>query len=148
MNRPSPGNFGKLCFEVSALKQDVISWPLNSFGCLAPSPGHCSSSNRNLCLRLPCDPVLQEELESYPLDAIVRCDAVMPRGRSRSLLLLVCQEPERAQPDVHFFQGLLLGVSGRGSRWLFFSSRGSEAGLPCLGRDLWQTEGHGLRQRV
>lgn len=67
-------------------------------------------------LRLPCRPVLQEELESYPLDAIVRCDAVMPRGRSRSLLLLVCQEPERAQPDVHFFQGLLLGVSGRGSR--------------------------------
>ncbi|GAB1291488.1 Epidermal growth factor receptor kinase substrate 8-like protein 1 [Apodemus speciosus] len=51
-----------------------------------------------------------EELESYPLDAIVRCDAVMPRGRSRSLLLLVCQEPERAQPDVHFFQGLLLGL--------------------------------------
>nr|XP_021513015.1 epidermal growth factor receptor kinase substrate 8-like protein 1 isoform X2 [Meriones unguiculatus] len=56
------------------------------------------------------DPVSKEELESYPLDAIVRCDAVMPRGRSRSLLLLVCQEPERAQPDVHFFQGLLLGA--------------------------------------
>lgn len=56
-------------------------------------------------------PTPQEELESYPLSAIVRCDAVMPPGRSRSLLLLVCQEPERAQPDVHFFQGLRLGVS-------------------------------------
>ncbi|XP_076961990.1 epidermal growth factor receptor kinase substrate 8-like protein 1 [Callospermophilus lateralis] len=56
------------------------------------------------------DPVSKEELESYPLGAIVRCDAVMPPGRSRSLLLLVCQEPERAQPDVHFFQGLRLGA--------------------------------------
>ncbi|XP_019483386.1 PREDICTED: epidermal growth factor receptor kinase substrate 8-like protein 1 isoform X3 [Hipposideros armiger] len=56
------------------------------------------------------DPVSKEELESYALGAIVRCDAVMPPGRSRSLLLLVCQEPERAQPDVHFFQGLRLGA--------------------------------------
>ncbi|XP_012890046.1 PREDICTED: epidermal growth factor receptor kinase substrate 8-like protein 1 [Dipodomys ordii] len=56
------------------------------------------------------DPVVKEELESYPLDAIVRCDAVVPPGRSRALLLLVCQEPERAQPDVHFFQGLGLGA--------------------------------------
>ncbi|XP_057352582.1 epidermal growth factor receptor kinase substrate 8-like protein 1 isoform X3 [Manis pentadactyla] len=56
------------------------------------------------------DPVSKEELESYPLGAIVRCDAVMPPGRSRSLLLLVCQEPERTQPDVHFFQGLRLGA--------------------------------------
>uniref|UniRef100_A0A2I3T878 EPS8 signaling adaptor L1 n=1 Tax=Pan troglodytes TaxID=9598 RepID=A0A2I3T878_PANTR len=56
------------------------------------------------------DPASKEELESYPLGAIVRCDAVMPPGRSRSLLLLVCQEPERAQPDVHFFQGLRLGA--------------------------------------
>lgn len=56
------------------------------------------------------DHVSKEELESYPLSAIVRCDAVMPPGRSRSLLLLVCQEPERAQPDVHFFQGLRLGA--------------------------------------
>uniref|UniRef100_A0A8C2MEI2 Epidermal growth factor receptor kinase substrate 8-like protein 1 n=1 Tax=Cricetulus griseus TaxID=10029 RepID=A0A8C2MEI2_CRIGR len=67
---------------------------------LRVSPGHVTL----------LDPVSKEELESYPLDAIVRCDAVMPRGRSRSLLLLVCQEPERAQPDVHFFQGLLLGA--------------------------------------
>lgn len=116
---PSTGNFGKLSFEASAIKQGVISRPLNSFGCLVPSTGHCSSGNRNLCLCLPCCPILQEELESYPLDAIIRCDTVMPRGRSRSLLLLVCQEPERAQPDVHFFQGLLLGVSGLLSRWPF-----------------------------
>lgn len=56
------------------------------------------------------DHVSKEELESYPLGAIVRCDAVVPPGRGRSLLLLVCQEPERAQPDVHFFQGLRLGA--------------------------------------
>ncbi|XP_066230583.1 epidermal growth factor receptor kinase substrate 8-like protein 1 [Saccopteryx leptura] len=56
------------------------------------------------------DPLSKEELESYPLDAIVRCDLVTPPGRSRSLLLLVCQEPERMQPDVHFFQGLRLGA--------------------------------------
>ncbi|XP_058136812.1 epidermal growth factor receptor kinase substrate 8-like protein 1 [Dasypus novemcinctus] len=56
------------------------------------------------------DPNSKEELESYPLGAIVRCDAVTLPGRSRALLLLVCQEPERAQPDVHFFQGLRLGA--------------------------------------
>ncbi|XP_054565946.1 epidermal growth factor receptor kinase substrate 8-like protein 1 [Eptesicus fuscus] len=56
------------------------------------------------------DHVSKEELESYPLSAILRCDVVTPPGRSRSLLLLVCQEPERAQPDVHFFQGLRLGA--------------------------------------
>ncbi|XP_024610942.1 epidermal growth factor receptor kinase substrate 8-like protein 1 [Neophocaena asiaeorientalis asiaeorientalis] len=56
------------------------------------------------------DPVSKEELESYPLSAIVRCDTVIPPGQSCSLLLLVCQEPERTQPDVHFFQGLRLGA--------------------------------------
>ncbi|CAD7692159.1 unnamed protein product [Nyctereutes procyonoides] len=56
------------------------------------------------------DPISKEELESYPLGAIVRCDVVTLPGRSRSLLLLVCQEPERTQPDVHFFQGLRLGA--------------------------------------
>ncbi|XP_007955455.1 epidermal growth factor receptor kinase substrate 8-like protein 1 [Orycteropus afer afer] len=56
------------------------------------------------------DPVSKEELESYPLGAIVRCDAVVLPGRNRSLLLLVCQEPERLQPDVHFFQGLSIGA--------------------------------------
>ncbi|XP_007468091.1 PREDICTED: epidermal growth factor receptor kinase substrate 8-like protein 1 [Lipotes vexillifer] len=56
------------------------------------------------------DPVSKEELQSYPLSAIVRCDTVIPPGQSCSLLLLVCQEPERTQPDVHFFQGLRLGA--------------------------------------
>ncbi|XP_032704509.1 epidermal growth factor receptor kinase substrate 8-like protein 1 [Lontra canadensis] len=56
------------------------------------------------------DPISKEELELYPLGAIVRCDTVLPPGRSRSLLLLVCQEPERTHPDVHFFQGLRLGA--------------------------------------
>lgn len=64
-------------------------------------------------LQLTRRPFPQEDLESYELGAIVRCDVVMPPGQSRSLLLLVCQEPERAQPDVHFFQGLRLGVSGQ-----------------------------------
>ncbi|KAM6154484.1 epidermal growth factor receptor kinase substrate 8-like protein 1 [Erethizon dorsatum] len=67
---------------------------------LRVSPGHVTL----------LDPGSKEELESYPLGAIVRCDAVTPPGRGRSLLLLVCQEPERAQPDVHFFQGLRLGA--------------------------------------
>ncbi|XP_069405582.1 epidermal growth factor receptor kinase substrate 8-like protein 1 [Ovis canadensis] len=56
------------------------------------------------------DPVSKEELESYPVSAIVRCDTVRPPGQKRPLLLLVCQEPERAQPDVHFFQGQSVGV--------------------------------------
>eukprot|EP00069_Balaena_mysticetus_P003485 bmy_16799T0 len=56
------------------------------------------------------DMLLREELESYPLSAIVRCDTVIPPGHSSSLMLLVCQEPERTQPDVHFFQGLRLGA--------------------------------------
>lgn len=67
-------------------------------------------------LSLPAAPPLQEELESYPVSAIVRCDTVRPPGQRRPLLLLVCQEPERAQPDVHFFQGRSVGVRepGRG----------------------------------
>ncbi|XP_004715699.1 epidermal growth factor receptor kinase substrate 8-like protein 1 isoform X2 [Echinops telfairi] len=56
------------------------------------------------------DPLSKEELETYALGAILRCDAVTPPGRSRSQLLLVCQEPERSQPDVHFFQSLGLGA--------------------------------------
>ncbi|OWK15803.1 EPS8L1, partial [Cervus elaphus hippelaphus] len=55
------------------------------------------------------DPLSKEELESYPVSAIVRCDTVRPPGQRRPLLLLVCQEPERAQPDVHFFQGRSVG---------------------------------------
>ncbi|XFG10197.1 hypothetical protein AB1E19_013821 [Capra hircus] len=56
------------------------------------------------------DPASKEELESYPVSAIVRCDTVRPPGQKHPLLLLVCQEPERAQPDVHFFQGRSVGV--------------------------------------
>ncbi|XP_065776879.1 epidermal growth factor receptor kinase substrate 8-like protein 1 isoform X1 [Muntiacus reevesi] len=56
------------------------------------------------------DPLSKEELECYPVSAIVRCDTVRPPGQRRPLLLLVCQEPERAQPDVHFFQGRCVGV--------------------------------------
>ncbi|XP_029780252.1 epidermal growth factor receptor kinase substrate 8-like protein 1 [Suricata suricatta] len=67
---------------------------------LRVSPGHVTL----------LDPTSKEELESYPLGAIVRCDAVTLPGRTRALLLLVCQEPERTQPDVHFFQGLRLGA--------------------------------------
>ena len=50
------------------------------------------------------------------MSAIVRCDTVRPPGQRRPLLLLVCQEPERAQPDVHFFQGRCVGVSEPGAR--------------------------------
>ncbi|XP_039769217.1 epidermal growth factor receptor kinase substrate 8-like protein 1 [Ornithorhynchus anatinus] len=52
----------------------------------------------------------KEELESYALSSIVRCDTILPTGQTRSLLLLVCQEPDRLQPDVHFFQCLSLGA--------------------------------------
>ncbi|XP_056652595.1 epidermal growth factor receptor kinase substrate 8-like protein 1 [Monodelphis domestica] len=52
----------------------------------------------------------KEELESYGLNSIVRCEAVRPPGQTRSLLLLVCQEPDRPQPDVHYFQGLRVGA--------------------------------------
>ncbi|XP_029440883.1 epidermal growth factor receptor kinase substrate 8-like protein 1 isoform X2 [Rhinatrema bivittatum] len=46
----------------------------------------------------------KEELENYLLSAIQRCDTVVPERRSRSLLLLVCQDTYQANPDVHFFQ--------------------------------------------
>ncbi|XP_043851616.1 epidermal growth factor receptor kinase substrate 8-like protein 1 [Dromiciops gliroides] len=52
----------------------------------------------------------KDELESYALSAILRCEAVFPPGQTRSLLLLVCQEPDRPQPDVHYFQGLRVGA--------------------------------------
>nr|XP_056719626.1 epidermal growth factor receptor kinase substrate 8-like protein 1 [Euleptes europaea] len=45
----------------------------------------------------------KEELENYGLAAVVRCEAVQSETRSRSLLLLVCQEPDQLKPDVHFF---------------------------------------------
>ncbi|XP_015284655.1 PREDICTED: epidermal growth factor receptor kinase substrate 8-like protein 1 [Gekko japonicus] len=46
----------------------------------------------------------KEELENYGLAAVVRCEAVHPETRARSLLLLVCQEPDQLKPDVHFFE--------------------------------------------
>ncbi|XP_072463697.1 epidermal growth factor receptor kinase substrate 8-like protein 1 [Notamacropus eugenii] len=52
----------------------------------------------------------KEQLESYALDSILRCEAVFPPGQTQALLLLVCQEPDRPQPDVHYFQGLRVGA--------------------------------------
>uniref|UniRef100_A0A8C8SSQ1 Epidermal growth factor receptor kinase substrate 8-like protein 1 n=1 Tax=Pelusios castaneus TaxID=367368 RepID=A0A8C8SSQ1_9SAUR len=46
----------------------------------------------------------KEELESYGLVAVQRCEAVKPGALTRSLLLLVCQEPQQILPDAHFFQ--------------------------------------------
>ncbi|XP_032244793.1 epidermal growth factor receptor kinase substrate 8-like protein 1 [Phoca vitulina] len=88
------------------------------------------------------DPISKEELESYPLGAIVRCDVVLLPGRSRSLLLLVCQEPERTQPDVHFFQGLRLG--GWGVAWAEAGSGPAEGAWP--GKKFWN--GGGFEDRL
>lgn len=86
------------------------------------------------------------------MSAIVRCDTVRPPGQKRPLLLLVCQEPERAQPDVHFFQGRSVGVRaepdrgqspGRGGHGGF---RGGAEALPPMGRALYSW-GRGLGQR-
>ncbi|XP_053307906.1 epidermal growth factor receptor kinase substrate 8-like protein 1 [Spea bombifrons] len=46
----------------------------------------------------------KEELEMFPLSAVQRCDAVLPERRTRSLLLLVCQDKYQPNADVHFFQ--------------------------------------------
>ncbi|XP_078511139.1 epidermal growth factor receptor kinase substrate 8-like protein 1 [Lissotriton helveticus] len=46
----------------------------------------------------------KDELEEYSLSAIQRCETVLPAGRPRSLLVLVCQDHYQQQPDVHFFQ--------------------------------------------
>ncbi|XP_062992962.1 epidermal growth factor receptor kinase substrate 8-like protein 1 [Elgaria multicarinata webbii] len=46
----------------------------------------------------------KEELENYGLASVERCEAVKPESRTRSLLLLVCQEPHQLKPDVHFFE--------------------------------------------
>ncbi|XP_039365935.1 epidermal growth factor receptor kinase substrate 8-like protein 1 [Mauremys reevesii] len=52
----------------------------------------------------------KEELESYGLAAVLRCEAVLPSARAPSLLLLVCQEPQQTQPDAHFFQCTHIGA--------------------------------------
>uniref|UniRef100_A0A8D0X9F0 Epidermal growth factor receptor kinase substrate 8-like protein 1 n=2 Tax=Sus scrofa TaxID=9823 RepID=A0A8D0X9F0_PIG len=89
------------------------------------------------------DPDSKEELESYPLSAVVRCDTVTPPGQSCSLLLLVCQEPESTQPDVHFFQGLRLGAELirediQGALHHYRSGRGErrEAALRAMRKEL------------
>ncbi|XP_030400874.1 epidermal growth factor receptor kinase substrate 8-like protein 1 [Gopherus evgoodei] len=52
----------------------------------------------------------KEELESYGLAGVLRCEAVLPSARAHSLLLLVCQEPQQTQPDAHFFQCTHIGA--------------------------------------
>uniref|UniRef100_A0A8C4Y6H0 EPS8 like 1 n=1 Tax=Gopherus evgoodei TaxID=1825980 RepID=A0A8C4Y6H0_9SAUR len=52
----------------------------------------------------------KEELESYGLAGVLRCEAVLPNARAHSLLLLVCQEPQQTQPDAHFFQCTHIGA--------------------------------------
>lgn len=46
----------------------------------------------------------KEELENYGLGGVLRCDALPPSAHARSLLLLLCQDAEQAQPDAHVFQ--------------------------------------------
>ncbi|XP_063157271.1 epidermal growth factor receptor kinase substrate 8-like protein 1 [Candoia aspera] len=46
----------------------------------------------------------KEELENYGLAAVVHCEAVQPESRSRSLLLVMCQESTQLKPDIHFFE--------------------------------------------
>uniref|UniRef100_A0A8D0GDQ7 EPS8 signaling adaptor L1 n=1 Tax=Sphenodon punctatus TaxID=8508 RepID=A0A8D0GDQ7_SPHPU len=69
-------------------------------------------------------PVSGEELENYGLSAVVRCGTVLPETRSRSLLLLVCQDTYQTKPDVHFFQCDHIGVRTPG-----FSGRGANPGV-------------------
>ncbi|KAM9113393.1 epidermal growth factor receptor kinase substrate 8-like protein 1 [Pangshura tecta] len=52
----------------------------------------------------------KEELESYKLAGVLRCEAVLPSAHTQSLLLLVCQEPQQTQPDAHFFQCTHIGA--------------------------------------
>ncbi|XP_070585120.1 epidermal growth factor receptor kinase substrate 8-like protein 1 isoform X2 [Erythrolamprus reginae] len=46
----------------------------------------------------------KEELENYPLATVAYCDAVSPESRSKSLLVLMCQETTQLRPDIHFFE--------------------------------------------
>lgn len=67
-------------------------------------------------LSLPAAPPLQEELESYPVSAMLRCDTVKAPGPRHPLLLLVPQEPEARAADVHFFQGRMSGGDPTGAK--------------------------------
>ncbi|XP_067876122.1 epidermal growth factor receptor kinase substrate 8-like protein 1 isoform X2 [Heterodontus francisci] len=46
----------------------------------------------------------KDELETYPLTAIEKCDALLNNWRFNSILILVCKEAHQAKPDIHFFQ--------------------------------------------
>ncbi|XP_035497329.1 epidermal growth factor receptor kinase substrate 8-like protein 2 isoform X2 [Scophthalmus maximus] len=50
---------------------------------------------------LDCD--TQEELENFPLPTILMCQTVLNQTRYPSVLLLVCQDNEQHNPDIHFF---------------------------------------------
>uniref|UniRef100_A0A8C5R3Z0 Epidermal growth factor receptor kinase substrate 8-like protein 1 n=1 Tax=Leptobrachium leishanense TaxID=445787 RepID=A0A8C5R3Z0_9ANUR len=46
----------------------------------------------------------KDDLEVFKLSAVQRCEAVTPERRTRSLLVLVCQDSYQPRADVHFFQ--------------------------------------------
>ncbi|XP_023805254.1 epidermal growth factor receptor kinase substrate 8-like protein 1 isoform X1 [Oryzias latipes] len=49
------------------------------------------------------DITTQEEVESYALKNIYRCDSITSEKRFPSMLLLVCQVTEQTKPDILFF---------------------------------------------
>ncbi|CAL8356494.1 unnamed protein product [Lota lota] len=50
---------------------------------------------------LDCD--TQDELENFPLPTVHHCQTVLNQTRYASVLLLVCQDNEQRNPDIHFF---------------------------------------------
>ncbi|XP_028286605.1 epidermal growth factor receptor kinase substrate 8-like protein 2 isoform X2 [Parambassis ranga] len=50
---------------------------------------------------LDCD--TQEELENFPLSTIHMCQTVLNQTRYPSVLLLMCQDKDQHNPDIHFF---------------------------------------------
>uniref|UniRef100_A0A8D3D7E5 Epidermal growth factor receptor kinase substrate 8-like protein 2 n=1 Tax=Scophthalmus maximus TaxID=52904 RepID=A0A8D3D7E5_SCOMX len=51
---------------------------------------------------LDCDTQVNE-LENFPLPTILMCQTVLNQTRYPSVLLLVCQDNEQHNPDIHFF---------------------------------------------
>ena len=47
--------------------------------------------------------LLQEELENFPLNIIQMSQAVLNQTHYPSVLLLMCQDKDQLNPDVHFF---------------------------------------------
>ncbi|XP_058476719.1 epidermal growth factor receptor kinase substrate 8-like protein 1 [Solea solea] len=45
----------------------------------------------------------QDELETYSLESILRCDAINTVKHFPSLLMLICKSEEQKKPDIHFF---------------------------------------------